>query len=67
MSITPDIDDVRDAYVTRRIGELMTPNRKPDDVEAIAEDEFEDFIAELRTSILKEFKLDPRGNAITND
>lgn len=67
MGMTPDIDDVRDAYVTHRTGELMTPNRKPDDVEAIAEDEFENFIAELRTSILKESKLDPRGNVTTND
>lgn len=67
MGMTPDIDDVRDAYVTKRVGELMTPSGKLDDVEAIAEDEFEDFIAELRTSILKEFKLDPRGNVITHD
>lgn len=67
MGMTPDIDDVRDAYVTKRVGELMSPSRKLEDVEAIAEDEFEDFIAKMRTSILKGFKLDPRGTVTTND
>ena len=67
MAITPDIDDVKDAYIAKRVGELMTSGSKQGDVEAIAEEEFQDFIDSLRESILEEFRLDPRGNVITND
>lgn len=41
MSHMPDVDEVRTAYIEKRVGELMRNGSRQDDVEAIAEEEFQ--------------------------
>lgn len=52
MANTPDVDDIREAYVAKRVGELMTPRSKQDDVEAIAEEEFNDWLDQFKSELL---------------